>query len=130
MSYGEPIDDSRTARDRVIDSKAVRVAEADGDDWGFCYVCAFEVPVGSDGLLVRHRRGNHAYEPADCGGSGREPTPQPAPECQPVKLVDLRKSALHLRLRQQRRDERIRAKAKAEREAREREAQGEPALEV
>lgn len=127
MSYGEPIDQSWTAKDRVIDAKAVKVADGDGEDWGFCYVCAFEVPVGSNGLLLLHRRGNHTHEPADCGGSGRVPTQQPGPECQPVKLVKLTKSAMHLRLRQQRHDERIRARAKARRLAEE--ARSEPALE-
>jgi hypothetical protein len=44
-----------------------------------------------------------------------------------VKLVKLTKSAMHLRLRQQRHDERIRARAKARRLAEE--ARSEPALE-
>ena len=112
---GEPIDESEAARNRVIDAYARRVADADGDEWGFCYICAFEVAVGTDGLLVPHSRGHHdSASSIPCVGEGRPPTPQPAPECQPIKLVRLTKSVTHLNNRQRRMEDRARARARAE----------------
>lgn len=55
------------------------------DDWGFCRICAFEVPIDADsGLLTEHRYSVDLSTRVPCKGSLTEPTEQPAPEAAPL----------------------------------------------
>lgn len=81
-------------------------------EWGFCRTCAFEVPV-EGGRLVSHNRNVSMGGTFTCSGSGKEPTEQPGPDVEPLKLVLLTKSASYLALRRRRSEEAAKAKAMA-----------------
>lgn len=87
-------------------------------EWGYCRYCAYEVAV-EDGKILKHERYAGSYEKLECPGTGRKATKQPAPECQPIKMVKLTKTLTQINSRKAKRDHLIRQRAARQRADRE-----------
>jgi hypothetical protein len=83
-------------------------------EWGYCRYCAYEVAT-EYGVMLKHERYAGSYEKLECPGSNRKATEQPAPECQPIRLVKLTKNLTQINSRKAKRDHLIRQRAARQR---------------